>query len=246
MYSYCTQGICRHKAILRYFGQDIETDGCNACDMCLGEFDYIDDALIVAQKILSCILRVDQRFGGDYVASVLTGSKNSRILENNHDKLSTYGLLSDYSKHTVRDWTEQLTGQDYIEKYGEYNTLRVTQKGRFVLRGEDTPRLLKPAVKKAKVSKVASDSWEGVDKGLFEQLRKLRAKIAGTKRIPAYIVFGDAALRDMARKRPVSLESFLEVKGVGEKKYKKYGEKFIAAIKDYCIDNSLDMDTDEG
>ena len=246
MYNYCTAGVCRHKAILKYFGQNIDTDSCNACDMCLGEFEYIDDALIIAQKILSCIVRLEQMFGGGYVALVLIGSKDKRIIENSHDMLSTYGLLSDYSKHTVRDWIEQLTGQDYIEKYGEYNVLGVTEKGRTVLKGLQTPRLLKPVVQKAKVklSKAVTDSWEGVDKELFEALRKLRSTIAGKKKIPAYVVFGDAALRDMARKRPASLDTFLDVKGVGEKKYKKYGETFITAIKDYCSEHSLDMDVE--
>jgi len=242
MYNYCTAGVCRHKAILKYFGQNLDTDSCNACDMCLGEFEYIDDALVISQKILSCVLRLDQMFGGGYVSLVLIGSKDKRIMENNHDMLSTYGLLSDYSKHAVRDWIEQLTGQDYIEKYGEYNVIRVTEKGRAVLKGQQTPRLLKPIIKKTKVklSKATTDSWEGVDKKLFEALRKLRSKIAGKKRIPAYVVFGDAALRDMARKKPASLDTFLHVKGVGEKKYKKYGETFIAAIKDYCSEHSLD------
>ena len=147
----------------------------------------------------------------------------------------------------MRDWIEQLTGQDYIEKYGEYNVLRVTEKGRTVLKGLQTPRLLKPVIKKAKVklSKAATDSWEGVDKELFEALRKLRSKIASKKKIPAYVVFGDAALRDMARKRPAYLDTFLNVKGVGEKKYKKYGETFITAIKDYCSEHSWDTDAEE-
>ena len=246
MYNYCTAGVCRHKAILKYFDQDLDADSCNACDMCLGEFEYIDDALVIAQKILSCVVRLEQMFGGGYVALVLIGSKDKRIMENNHDTLSTYGLLSDYSKHTVRDWIEQLTGQDYIEKYGEYNVLGVTEKGRTVLKGQQTPRLLKPVIQKTKVklSKAVTDSWEGVDKELFEALRKLRSKIAGKKKIPAYVVFGDAALRDMARKRPASLDTFLDVKGVGEKKYKKYGKTFIAAIKDYCSEHSLDMDVE--
>jgi len=241
IYSYCTGGVCRHKAILRYFGQYLNKDNCAACDMCLGELDYIDDALVTAQKILSCIVRLNQQFGGNYNALVLTGSEDKRIIENNHDKLSTYGLLSDYSKHIVRDWIEQLTGQDYIEKTGEYNVLNVTAKGWAVLKGKETPRLLKPAQKPAKVSKVTEDSWDGVDKGLFEALRKLRATIAGKKRIPAYIVFGDAALRDMAGRRPSTLESFLEVRGVGEKKCRQYGEIVLAAIKDYCQANSLEM-----
>jgi ATP-dependent DNA helicase RecQ len=235
MYGYCTGGVCRHKAILRYFGQDLNKHNCRACDMCLGELDCIEDALITAQKILSCILRLNQRFGGSYTASVLTGSEEKRITENNHHKLSTYGLLSDYSKHTVHDWIEQLVGQDYIEKTAEYSVLNVTEKGWRVLKGEEKPLLLKPTQKPAKVSKAASDSWDGVDRGLFEALRKLRATIARKKVVPAYIVFSDAALRDMARRRPSTLGGFLEVKGVGEKKCRQYGEAVLAVIKDYAI-----------
>ena len=245
MYNYCVSDVCRHEAILRYFDQDLHKDNCEACDMCLGELEYIDDALIIAQKILSCIVRLDQPFGSGYTVRVLVGSKEKRIIENNHDKLSTHGLLSDYSRPTVRDWIEQLIGQGYIEKYGEYNVLIVTEKGRTVLNGLQTPRLLKPAIQEAKASKTIKDSWEGVDKGLFEALRKIRSTIAGQKKLPAYIVFGDAALRDMARKRPASLDTFLNVKGVGEQKCKKYGKMFVTAIKDYCSEYSLDMDAEE-
>ncbi len=242
IYSYCTGGVCRHKAILRYFGQDLNKDNCTACDMCLGELDCMDDSLVTAQKILSCIVRLDQRFGGNYTASVLTGSQEKRIIENNHDKLSTYGLLSDYSKHTVHDWIEQLAGQDYVEKTGEYNVLNVAEKGWDVLKGKETPRLLKPAQKEVKTSRVAADSWDGVDKGLFEALRKLRSTIASKKKVPAYVVFGDTALRDMARRRPSTLEGFLEVKGVGEEKCRQYGQTVLAVIKDYCPANSLETD----
>jgi len=239
MYNYCTCGVCRHKTILRYFGQDLNKSNCAACDICLGELDCIKDGLVTAQKILSCIIRLDQRFGGDYTASVLTGSKEKRIIENNHDRLSTYGLLSDYSKHTVHDWIEQLIGQDYIEKTGEYNVLNVTEKGWAVLKSKETPRLLKSAQKLAKVSKVATDSWDGVDKRLFEALRKLRTAIAAEKKVPAYIVFDDATLRDMARRKPSTLEGFLQVRGVGEKKCRQYGEIVLAAIKDCCQTNSV-------
>ncbi len=242
MYNYCTGGVCRHKAILRYFGQDLDKSDCGACDMCLGELDCMDDALVTAQKILSCVLRLDQRFGGGYTASVLTGSKDKRILENSHDTLSTYGLLSDCSKQTVHDWIEQLVGQDYLEKTGEYNVLNVTEKGWHVLKGKETPRLLKPATKPVKVSRVAADSWDGVDKELFEALRRLRASIAGEKGIPAYMVFGDAALRDMARRRPSTPRGLLEVKGVGEKKRRQYGQAVLGVIKDYCLANSLETD----
>jgi len=245
MYNYCTGGVCRHKAVLRYFGQTLEKDNCAACDMCLGELDYIKDALETSQKIISCIVRLGQRFGSGYTAAVLTGSSDKRILENRHDALSTYGLLSDYSQRTVHDWIEQLEGQAFIEKVGEYNVLNVTEKGWQVLKGNETPRLLKPAEKLAKVSKVVEDSWEGVDKGLFEALRKLRSSIARKKGVPAYVVFGDAALRDMARRRPSNYVNLLEVKGIGEKKRRQYGELVLAAMKEYCLANSLDMDVEQ-
>jgi len=242
MYNYCTGGVCRHKAVLRYFGQTLEKDNCAACDMCLGELDCMKDSLQTAQKILSCIVRLGQRFGGGYTAAVLTGSNDKRILENNHDALSTYGLLSDYSQRTVHDWIEQLEGQACIEKVGEYNVLNVTEKGWRVLKGNETPRLLKPAEKPARVSKVVEDSWEGVDKGLFEALRKLRSSIARKKGVPAYVVFGDAALRDIARRRPSTYVNLLEVKGIGEKKRRQYGELVLAAIDDYCSAHALERD----
>jgi ATP-dependent DNA helicase RecQ len=244
MYSFCTGGVCRHKAVLRYFGQTLEKNNCGACDICLGELDCMKDALVTAQKILSCIIRLEQRFGGAYTAAVLTGSNDKRILENRHDTLSTYGLLSDYSQHTVHDWIEQLEGQECIEKVGDYNVLNVTEKGWRVLKGNETPRLLKSAEKPAKVSKVVEDSWEGVDRGLFEALRKLRMTIARKKGVPAFVVFGDAVLRDMARRRPSNYMNLLDVKGIGEKKRRQYGELVLGVIKDYCRANSLDMDID--
>lgn len=242
MYIFCTGGVCRHKAILQYFGQNLSKENCSACDMCLGEMEYIAESLVTSQKILSCILRLDQRFGGDYTASVLTGSQDKRITQNNHDKLSTYGLLSDFPKHTVHNWVEQLIGQGCIEKTGEYNVLNVTAKGWTVLKGNETPRLLKPAQKPEKVSKVAADSWDGVDKSLFEALRKIRISVASEKSVPAYIIFGDASLRDMARKRPASIETFQKVRGVGEIKCRQYGETFLQTIRQYCQANRMGMD----
>jgi len=111
-----------------------------------------------------------------------------------------------------------------------------------VLKGKEKPCLLKPAKKPAKVSKAAKDSWEGVDKQLFEILRRLRQEIAQNKHVPAYIVFGDATLRDMARRRPSTPETLLEVNGVGEKKCQQYGETILDAIKEYCFANGVDMD----
>ena len=231
IYHYCTGVVCRHRAILNYFGQDLERDNCAACDVCLGDLDCMEEALIISRKILSCIVRLEERFGGDYTASVLIGSSDQRILGNGHETLSTYGILSEFTQRVVRDWIEQLAAQGCIQKTGEYNVLKVIEKGWRVLRGEDTPRLLKPVKSRPRISRAAKDSWEGVDKGLFEVLRTLRRDIAHRKGVPAYIVFGDAALRDMARRRPSTPREFLEVNGVGEKKCKEFGPAFLAATK---------------
>jgi len=242
MYDYCTGVVCRHRALLNYFGQDLDKNNCAACDVCLGELDYMDGSLETAQKILSCVVRLDERFGADYTTSVLIGSREKRILANGHDTLSTYGLLGDFAKRIVRDWVEQLVDQGYIHKTEEYSVLKVTEKGWRVLKGKETPGLLEPARKRARVSRAVEDSWEGVDKGLFETLRELRRQIADRKHVPAYIVFSDAALRDMARRRPSTSAGFLEVKGVGEQKSDQYSAAFISAIKDYCSANSVGMD----
>ena len=242
IYHFCAGATCRHKAILEYFGQNLGKDNCQACDVCLGELDYIEDGMVVAQKILSCIIRLGQRFGGGYTASVLIGSKEKRILENGHDNLSTYGPLSGYAQPIIQNWIEQLVGQGYIVKTGEYSVLLVTEKGMAVLKGNEAPHLLKPAQKPAKLSKIAGDSWEGVDKGLFENLRTLRAEISSEKNLPAYIVFGDAALRDMVRRRPLTSGEFLLVKGVGQQKCKQYGQVFLDAIGKYCQGHSLGTD----
>ena len=242
MYQYCTGVTCRHRAILNYFGQDLDKSSCGACDVCLGELDCMEDPLETAQKILSCIMHLKERFGAAYTASVLTGSREQRIIDNGHDELSTYGLLSDYSVRAVRDWIEQLVGQGCIRKAGEFNVLKVTEKGQCVLKGAETPHLLKPPKKPAKaaeprkMSKAERVSWERVDRALFEELRTLRRRIADKKHVAAYVVFGDAALRDMARKVPSTPEEFREVSGVGEVKCKRYGPAFLAAIEAYGTD----------
>ena len=146
----------------------------------------------------------------------------------------------------MRDWIEQLAEQQYLQKAGEYNVLNVTEQGRSVLKAERTPRLLKPLKKREekrrKISRAAKESWEGVDRELFEVLRKSRRTIADRKGVPAYIVFGDAALRDMARLKPSSIEGFLKVSGVGETKSRQYGEVFLSAIREHCSASSSELD----
>ena len=120
-------------------------------------------------------------------------------------------------------------------RIGEYGVLKLTEKGRRMLKGKEQPLLLEPAKKKAAPKpSVAKDSWEGVDRELFEKLRKLRRKLAQQRAVPAYIVFGDATLRDLARKRPPTPDALLLVSGIGMKKLEQYGEELLSEIRKYC------------
>lgn len=243
MYRFCTSAVCRHQAILRYFGQALDTDNCSACDVCLGELDCIDDALVTAQKILSCVVRLEQRFGSQYTALVLAGSKDRRILENRHDALSTYGLLSEFNQSVIQNWIEQLVGQGYLQKYGEYNQLALTENAKAVLKGDKTPRLMAPAPsKKTAAPQRTSETWEGVDAGLFEALRRFRKAEASEKGIPPFVVFGDATLRELAKVRPSSPKVLLTVKGIGSRKRQQYGRAVLTIIRQYCEEHHLDMD----
>lgn len=242
IYAYCTSVNCRHQALLNHFGQRLAEE-CAACDVCLGQLREVADSLIVGQKILSCVLRVGERLGGDYVTKVLVGSKEQRVVANGHDRLSTWGLLKEFRKPDIRDWIEQLVQQGYLRKTGEYQVLQVTTEGRRLLKGEATPKLLRAVEQRAAPTPSGLlDSWEGVDRGLFEALRQLRRDRAVAAEVPSYIVFSDATLRDMARRRPGSLERFRMVHGVGDRKADEYGTDFVAQIIAYCQTHQVPLD----
>ncbi len=232
MYRYCIGASCRHRTILQYFNQHMEKDNCGACDICLAEVEGVSDALVLSQKILSGILRQGERFGADYTAAVLTGSREDRILANRHDKLSTYGLLKESGRSAVRDWIEQLADQEYIERSGEYGVLRVTEKGRLILKGHAKPLLLEPSRKRtARKALAANDFSQSADPDIIEALRKLRTELARQRRVPAYIIFGDATLRDLASKSPCTPEELLRVSGIGLKKLEQYGERILEVLR---------------
>jgi ATP-dependent DNA helicase RecQ len=236
MYNYCTEVSCRHKVLLDYFGETLEKDNCGACDLCLGNAELMSDAREIAQKIVSCVVRLGEVAGPSYTTLILTGSREARVIDKGHDKLSTWGLLKEHPAPAIRTWIEQLVSQDFLCKTGEFNILALTPKGHDMLQGEHTPRLLKPtetARTRRKQSVAATKSWEGVDKELFNRLRELRREIALENNVPAFTVFGDAALRDMARRKPVDEIAFLQVSGVGEKKCAVYAEIFLPVIQEH-------------
>ncbi|MBI1345697.1 DNA helicase RecQ [bacterium] len=231
---YCQAVTCRHAALVKYFGQPYEQDNCGACDACSNELELVPDALITGQKILSCVVRVQENYGADYVAQVLTGSQDQRIRENGHDKLTTYGLLKEHRKAAVREWIEQLAGQGYLMRLGDYRVLKVTPTGRQLLKGEVIPRLLQAGKAKAKTSIRTASSMTGVDVGLFDHLRKLRRQLAEARGVPPFVVFGDVTLQELARVRPANVTAFREIHGVGDHKCAEYGQTFVDAIGEYC------------
>jgi ATP-dependent DNA helicase RecQ len=223
---------------MKYFGESLGKDNCEACDLCLGVGDFVEDALIIAQKIISGVVRLEGVAGPTYTALVLTGSKEERVVSKGHNQLSTWNVLGENSKENVRDWIEQLVSQAYLDKVGEYNILNVTPSGMAVLRGDETPRMLRPFEKtskrrREKASAIEGKSWEGVDRELFDALRALRKGIAQENNAPAFTVFGDAALRDMARRKPTTPGEFLEVRGVGEKKCEDFAHLFLPVIEEH-------------
>ncbi len=249
---YCDAAACRHRLLVQHFGQDLGADCGEACDICLGEFDEVEEPLVVAQKILSSVYRQGEKFGADYTAKVLKGSREQRVIENGHDRLTTHGLLQEESRRAILDWIGQLVQQGFLSSVatddaGKYNVLKLTQDGWRLLRGEVLPRLLKPATdasSRSQPKRHDPHSWEGVDRELFEVLRSLRTEKANDLGLPPYMVFGDASLRDMARRRPTGADGFLKVHGVGQKKCDDYATEFTTLIAEYCGEHELETDVD--
>lgn len=246
MEQYVHSTICRHRSIVECFDQEFTRENCGACDICLGEFQELEESLIAAQKILSCVARLQQRFGAAHTAKVLTGSKDQALLRYGHDQLSTYGLMRREGNALVREWIDQLVALGHLKKAEEMSTLSITPSGWQVMRGELTPRLLMTAgTKETTDARAASrDPWEGVDQGLFEHLRSLRGQAAHERGVPHYLIFGDAALQDMARRRPTTLEHFAQVKGVGQQKLRDFGPEYTEAIRRYVAEHGIEANVD--
>jgi ATP-dependent DNA helicase RecQ len=242
---YARGAVCRHRALVEYFGQAYEPGACGgACDICLGDTEPVPDALIVAQKILSCVARVKESFGIGHVSSVLRGENTENVRRRSHDKLSTYGLLREHGKPAVRDFIYQLIGQGVLLQVGdEYPLLKLNAGSWEVMRGERPVRLVQLA-RKAKVERTKPEgiSWEGVDHELFEALRVLRRGLAGARGWPPYRVFGDVTLRELARVRPSSLERMRSVTGIGDAKLRDFGQTFFDAIEEHCRRRELTRD----
>ena len=241
MERYATSVGCRHRHLSSYFGDRYANDDCAACDVCLHELESAHEPIVVARKILSCVMRVGQRFGAMHVANVLRGYGHEQVIARGHDKLSTFGLMHDAAVPELRGYIEQLIGLGLLEQTDDgYPVLRATRQGIELLKNEHAvpdlvlARQRMPKKGEARVrSHAEAESWDGVDRGLFDRLRAVRLDIARSRGVPPYVIFHDATLREMARIRPTSIASLLTVKGVGARKADDLGEIFLGAIREF-------------
>ncbi|WP_274435469.1 DNA helicase RecQ [Alicyclobacillus sp. ALC3] len=227
MVDYCQTMQCLQSFVLRYFGQEPETD-CQRCSNCNQTFN-VEDITIVAQQVLSCVLRLRERYGIKVVVGVLRGSKEKKIVDAKLDTLSTYGLMRGLSDKVVTGYVRFLITEGYLRmSEGQYPVLQLSPKAGPVLKREATVLM--------KVLQVRSASRTGsadVDTGLFELLRELRRELALTDHVPPYVIFPDTTLRDLASVRPTDRASLLRIRGIGEVKAERYGRQFLEIIQNY-------------
>lgn len=240
MQRYAGSMTCRHRSLVEYFGQEYgcppsAKPGCGACDVCLGEFEPLPDSAVITKKVLSCIARIERHsgraYGGQHIVSVLRGRRTGEIESRGHESLSTFGILKDFSAKALLSVLDQLEDRGLIERAaGEYPVISLTGKGVDALRGAD--EAIEPLYR-ARVAKAAtkdSTDWAGVDRDLFESLRELRRDLAAERAVPAYVVFGDRTLRDLARIKPSSPHELLGVHGIGQRKLDEFGGIIIDHI----------------
>jgi len=227
-----------------HFGQAYDAPDCGACDVCLGEVEGIADATVIAQKILSCVARVEQRFGVGHVADVLLGADTDLIRRCRHQGLSTYGLLKEHDKKAVQSWIYQLLDLGLVSRTeGDRPVLRLNEQSWAVLRGEATVRLIRPQQSQRRPARREVQSWEGADRGLFDRLRQWRREVAAQRQVAPFMILPDSVLQQLAILRPTGLETLRQVSGIGEQRLANFGADLIALVGEYCREHWLACDT---
>lgn len=222
MVDYCHTPQCLRAFILHYFGEFDVEEHCDNCSNCKLEGELID-ITIDAQKVLSCVYRMHERFGVKMIAEVLKGSKSAKVRQFNFERLSTYGLMKERKLKDISDLILRLSAMQYLDiTESQYPVVTLNELSWQVLRGQKKVWQKMVIVKKAKA------------KGeLFEALRSLRKELATKEKLPPYMIFSDATLTQMATDKPTDLELMKNIRGVGEFKLQKYGEEFLTVIKSY-------------
>jgi ATP-dependent DNA helicase RecQ len=227
---------CRRRIQLRYFGEDFPGN-CGNCDNCLRPKEEVDWT-IEAQKFLSCIYRCKGKFGMKYTIDVLRGSKDKRILMNQHDQLSTYGIGRD---HTADDWKvlgRSLLHQGLLaETTDGYAVLGLNDLSKEILRGDRQVMISLPNQPQAETA--TSSAGRALAELLFDRLRVFRKRVADAQSVAPYIVFADSSLKLMANQQPQTLAEFAEISGVGSRKLAQYGDKFVGEIRAFCTEQGI-------
>lgn len=224
---------CYRKSILQYFGE-IGLDDCKNCSNCLNEGEVIDKTLD-AQKVISCVYRMKKSYGLTMIVDVLRGSKNKKVLELGFNKLSTYGIMKDYTNEGLKNFINTLVSHGFLEikenlgSRGSFPTISLNSQSLKVLKGE-----IKVQFKEVKIAKEVRNKNE-----LFGILSDLRKTIAVKEKIAPYMVFGDSTLLSMANTYPTHEDELLNISGVGQIKYEKYGQDFISAIEQYMMEKNI-------
>ena len=219
---------CYRKYILNYFGEEYEGN-CNKCSNCDTEQSK-EDKTIDAQKVISCVYRVKRGYGVGMLVDVLRGSKNKKLLDLKLNEVSTYGIMKEYSKDNLTEFINTLIALGYLNYGGEYPVVSLNNNSMEIVKGKRTVWIREHKINKASFT---------VDNELFEILRRLRHEIAVGEKVPPYMVFGDSTLKELSSRMPVDKEQMLEVSGVGERKYDKYGQQFIEKIMNYLNSNNI-------
>ena len=225
---------CYRKNILNYFGE-IFLDDCNNCSNCLNEGEVVDKTLD-AQKVISCIARMKRSFGATMIIDVLRGSKNKKVLDLGFDTLTTYGIMKNYSNEDLKTFINTLVSHGFLDVVenigprGSFPTIKLNEQSLKVIREE-----IKVEFKEDKVTKSRY-----VENELYEMLVSLRSEIAKEEGIAPYMVFGDATLKNMASVYATNKEEMLNISGVGQIKYEKYGKRFEDIIEKYIEEKNID------
>lgn len=240
MVDYCNTDKCLRKYILEYFGEITDYDNCNNCSNCNSEIESTD-ITIDAKKIMSCIKRMNERFGLSLVTDVLKGANTSKIKSFGFDKLSTYGIMSDYSKDTIKELISFLVAENYINCVGDkYPILTLTPSCSDVL-FKDKQIFIKRKIEKVK-TKQSSINY---DMELFNILSDVRKQLAAELNVPPFVVFADATLIQMCMLYPTTLDELYNVSGVGKYKAENYGKYFLFEIQKYVEEHGVDKNAVE-
>lgn len=239
--SYAETGLCRRKPLLSYFGESYQQDGCKTCDNCNKTHQDSVDITIFAQKLASCVKRSGEKFGLNHIIDILRGSKVQKVLQYQHDQLSTYGIGKELSKSQWSDVARQLIEKGWLYKEPEYSVLSVTEQGMQAMKSRETIfGEIQDATKKEQVYLGKNVENVSYNLELFEKLRTLRKILADRDNVPPYVVFSDKTLVEMSSYFPQSENGMLSINGVGDKKYEKYGQSFLDVIIAYCEEQEIE------